>query len=210
MAISLVKGQKIRLTKSGSGAGSGNLNRVMVGLGWDAIGGGKGGFFANILNTENADIDCDASVIFCGANGKVVGRSVNDYLVYFGNKKAFGGAVAHGGDNLTGEGEGDDEVIQIDLNKIPSQVQKLVFVVNIYSASSRKQHFGMIKNAFIRLVDCSSGKEICKYLLNEEYTGMEGMIFAEIYRRNDEWKFNAIGQPVRKASSVRDILETYM
>ena len=81
MAISLVKGQKISLTKSGSGAGSGNLNRVMVGLGWDAIGGGKGGFFANILNTENADIDCDASVIFCGANGKVVGRSVNDYLV---------------------------------------------------------------------------------------------------------------------------------
>lgn len=210
MAISLVKGQKISLVKSAVGAGGGNLNKIMVGLGWDAVGGGKGGLFASVFNTENADIDCDASVIFCGANGKVVGNSVNDFLVYFGNKKAFNGAVVHGGDNLTGEGEGDDEVIMVDLNKIPSQVHKIVFVVNIYSASSRKQHFGMIKNAFIRLVDCGTKKEICKYLLNEEYTGMEGMIVGEIYRRNDEWKFNAIGQPVRNASSVRDLVEAYI
>ena len=114
-------------------------------------------------------------------------------MVYFGNLKHKSGTVNHMGDNLTGAGDGDDEQIVIDLSKVPEQYDKIEIVVNIYQAVQRKQHFGMIENAFIRLVDARNNNEICKYNLTENYSGMTAMIFGEVYRHNGEWKFNAIG-----------------
>lgn len=191
MSVSLQKGQKVNLSKDNAG-----LAKVIVGLGWDEAkpsGGGGGGFFATLFGggaaTTHQAIDCDASAIML-KNGKFVDRTD---LVYFGNLKHKSGTVNHMGDNLTGEGEGDDEQIVIDLSKVPAEYDKIVIVVNIYQAVKRKQHFGMIENAFIRLVDARNNKEMCKYNLTENYSGMTAMIFGEIYRYNGEWKFNAIG-----------------
>ena len=191
MSVSLQKGQKVNLSKDNAG-----LAKVIVGLGWDEAkpsGGGGGGFFATLFGggaaTTHQAIDCDASAIML-KNGKFVDRTD---LVYFGNLKHKSGTVNHMGDNLTGEGEGDDEQIVIDLSRVPSEYDKIVIVVNIYQAVQRKQHFGMIENAFIRLVDARNNKEMCKYNLTENYSGMTAMIFGEIYRHNGEWKFNAMG-----------------
>ena len=191
MSVSLQKGQKVNLSKDNAG-----LAKVIVGLGWDEAkpsGGGGGGFFATLFGggaaTTHQAIDCDASAIML-KNGKFVDRTD---LVYFGNLKHKSGTVNHMGDNLTGEGEGDDEQIVIDLSRVPAEYDKIVIVVNIYSAVQRKQHFGMIENAFIRLVDARNNKEMCKYNLTENYSGMTAMIFGEIYRHNGEWKFNAMG-----------------
>ena len=191
MSVSLQKGQKVNLSKDNAG-----LAKVIVGLGWDEAkpsGGGGGGFFATLFGggaaTTHQAIDCDASAIML-KNGKFVDRTD---LVYFGNLKHKSGTVNHMGDNLTGEGEGDDEQIVIDLSRVPAEYDKIVIVVNIYQAVQRKQHFGMIENAFIRLVDARNNKEMCKYNLTENYSGMTEMIFGEIYRHNGEWKFNAMG-----------------
>ena len=189
MSISLQKGQKVNLSKENAG-----LAKVIVGLGWDEAkpSGGGGGFFATLFGGASAThqaIDCDASAIML-KNGKFVDRTD---LVYFGNLKHKSGTVNHMGDNLTGEGEGDDEQIVIDLSRVPAEYDKIVIVVNIYQAVQRKQHFGMIENAFIRLVDARNNKEMCKYNLTENYSGMTAMIFGEIYRHNGEWKFNAMG-----------------
>ena len=190
MSVSLQKGQKVNLSKEHAG-----LAKVIVGLGWDEAkpsGGGGGGFFATLFGgaaTTHQAIDCDASAIML-KNGKFVDRTD---LVYFGNLKHKSGTVNHMGDNLTGEGEGDDEQIVIDLSRVPAEYDKIVIVVNIYQAVQRKQHFGMIENAFIRLVDARNNKEMCKYNLTENYSGMTAMIFGEIYRHNGEWKFNAMG-----------------
>ena len=191
MSVSLQKGQKVNLSKDNAG-----LAKVIVGLGWDEAkpsGGGGGGFFATLFGggaaTTHQAIDCDASAIML-KNGKFVDRTD---LVYFGNLKHKSGTVNHMGDNLTGEGEGDDEQIVIDLSRVPAEYDKIVIVVNIYQAVQRKQHFGMIENAFIRLVDARNNKEMCKYNLTENYSGMTAMIFGEIYRHNGEWKFNAMG-----------------
>ena len=189
MSVSLQKGQKVNLSKDNAG-----LAKVIVGLGWDEAkpsGGGGGGFFATLFGgaATNQAIDCDASAIML-KNGKFVDRTD---LVYFGNLKHKSGTVNHMGDNLTGEGEGDDEQIVIDLSRVPAEYDKIVIVVNIYQAVQRKQHFGMIENAFIRLVDARNNKEMCKYNLTENYSGMTAMIFGEIYRHNGEWKFNAMG-----------------
>ena len=191
MSVSLQKGQKVNLSKDNAG-----LAKVIVGLGWDEAkpsGGGGGGFFATLFGggaaTTHQAIDCDASEIML-KNGKFVDRTD---LVYFGNLKHKSGTVNHMGDNLTGEGEGDDEQIVIDLSRVPAEYDKIVIVVNIYQAVQRKQHFGMIENAFIRLVDARNNKEMCKYNLTENYSGMTAMIFGEIYRHNGEWKFNAMG-----------------
>lgn len=180
MAISLQKGQKVSLTKDNAG-----LSRVLVGLGWDEV-KRKGGFFAPKLQP----IDCDASAILL-QNGHFANKSD---IVYFGNLCHHTGTVQHMGDNLTGAGDGDDEQIIIDLAKIPEQYDRIVIVVNIYQAIQRKQHFGLIENAFIRLVDARNNSEILRYNLTEDYSGMTAMVFGEIYRRNGEWKFNAIGQ----------------
>lgn len=201
MGVNLQKGQKIDLTKGGAG-----LRSVMVGLGWDEAQRG-GGFFG--LGRPQP-IDCDASVILCGEDGKLVSRDTNQCCVYFGNLRHPSGAIVHQGDNLTGAGEGDDEQIMVDLTRIPPQIHKMVFVVNIYDANVKRQHFGMIRNAFIRLVDMDKRSEICRFNLSEGYDGMTGLIVGEIYRRNGEWKFNAIGQPVREASRLNSLLNMYI
>ncbi len=200
MSVNLKKGQKISLVKPGEPG----LQRIMVGLGWDEV-ERKRSWFA----PKPQDIDCDASVILCGADGKVVTRDIHKTCVYFGNLVHESGAIVHQGDNLTGAGEGDDEQIMVDLNRIPANIDKLVFVVNIYDADVRNQHFGLIRNAFIRLVDLRTQKEICRFDLSEDYSGKTGMIVGEIYRHNGEWKFNAIGQGVADASRLASLVRLY-
>ncbi len=199
MSINLQKGQKIDLTKGSTG-----LQHIMVGLGWDeAEQGSAGGFLGKIFGAKGHDIDCDASAIVCDANGKYLD------LVYYRNLKLQNGSIEHQGDNLTGAGDGDDEQIMVNLSKIASNVGKIVFVVNIYEATNRHQHFGMIKNAFIRLVDMDKNSEICKFNLSDNYYGMEGLIVGEIYKKDNEWKFNAVGQPVQSASHVDKLTAMY-
>lgn len=183
MSVNLQKGQKVDLTKGNAG-----LKRVVVGLGWDAI-ETKGGFFG--FGKSKPDIDCDASAFLCRAGGKLTGK---DDIVYFGNLQHMSGSVKHMGDNLTGDGDGDDEQIVVNLTDVPDAYEKIVFVVNIYQAVERKQSFGMIKNAFIRLVDEGAKKELCRYNLSDDYEGMMALVFGEMYRHNGEWKFSAIGQ----------------
>ena len=129
--------------------------------------------------------------------------------MYFGNLRHSSGAIVHQGDNLTGAGEGDDEQVMVDLPKIPANVDKLVFTVNIYDANVRHQHFGMIRNAFIRIVDTESGKEMCRFNLSEDYSGRTGMIVGEIYRHNGEWKFNPVGEGVTDASRLDSLVRLY-
>ena len=185
MSVNLQKGQKVDLTK-----GNSSLKRVMVGLGWDEV-EQKRGWFA----PKPQDIDCDASVILCGADGRIISNDIKTCCVYFGNLVHSSGAIVHQGDNLTGAGDGDDEQIIVELNKVPADYSKIVFVVTIYQARERNQQFGMIKNAFIRVVDADTGTELCKYNLSENYDGKTAMIFGEVYRYNNEWKFGAIGEP---------------
>lgn len=184
MAVNLQKGQKIDLTKGNPG-----LKHIMVGLGWDEV--KKSGLLGGLFGGSQ-DIDCDASAILITAGAEKL-TSKND-LVYFGNLKHISGAVKHMGDNLTGAGDGDDEQIYVDLVNVPASYSKIVFVVNIYESTARHQDFGLIKNAFIRLVDSDTNKELCRYDLSENYSGMTAMIFGEMYRHNGEWKFSAIGQ----------------
>lgn len=186
MSVSLKKGQKVDLTKGNSG-----LNQIMVGLGWDEANKSGKGLFGGLFGGKKVqDIDCDASAILC-KNGKCEGKKD---VVYFGNLKHISNAVTHMGDNLTGAGEGDDEQILLELNKVPADYDKIVFVVNIYQAIARHQDFGMIKNAYIRIVDGRNNAELCRYNLSENYEGMYAMIFGEVYRKDNEWKFSAIGQ----------------
>jgi len=183
MTVNLVKGQKVSLRKADGGA----LQHLMVGLGWDPAKPASS-FLQRIFQQTN--IDCDASV-FLLQDGKL--RAQRD-VVYFNNLKHASGAVRHMGDNLTGEGDGDDEQIFVDLANVPASYGRLIFVVNIYQAKQRKQHFGMIENAFIRIVDNDTQQEICRYNLTDNFSGQLALICGEIYRHNGEWKFNAIGQ----------------
>lgn len=180
MSISLQKGQKVSLTKDNAG-----LSRVIVGLGWDEV-QQKRGLFA----PKPQAIDCDASALVL-RGGRL---TQNGDMVYFGHLRHDSGAIMHMGDNLTGAGEGDDEQIVIDLAKVPADCDKIVMVVNIYQAVQRRQHFGLIQNAYIRLVDGRTNAEMCRYNLTDNYSGMTALIFGEVYRHNGEWKFNAIGQ----------------
>jgi len=179
MGVSLQKGQKVSLTKDNAG-----LSRVVIGLGWDEV-QQKRGFFA----PKQQEIDCDASA-FLLTNGRLLGV---DDIVYFGNLRHKSGSVQHMGDNLTGAGAGDDEQIVVELDRVPAEYDRIVLVVNIYQADKRKQHFGMIQNAFIRIVDSRNNQELCRYNLSDNYDGMTAMIFGEVYRHNGEWKFNAVG-----------------
>lgn len=180
MSVSLQKGQKVSLTKEHAG-----LSKIVVGLGWDEV-QQKRGFFA----PKPQDIDCDAFALLL-VNGRLMS---NKDIVYYGNLTHLSGSVQHMGDNLTGAGDGDDEQIVIDLNRVPTEYDRIVIAVNIYKAFDRHQHFGMIRNAFIRLVDARNNSEMCIYNLTENYSGMTAMLFGEVYRHNGEWKFNAIGQ----------------
>ncbi len=199
--VNLKKGEKINLTKSDAG-----LKKIMVGLGWDEAQPQQRGLKA-LFSAKPADIDCDASVILCGENGKLI--SSKDFCIYFGNLRHPSGAVIHQGDNLTGGGEGDDEQIMVDLSLMPADVAKLVFVVNIYDANVRKQHFGMIRNAFIRLVNTKNNTEICRYNLTDDYSGSTGLIVGELFRSGNEWQFNAIGRGVAEASRLQKLVDMY-
>ncbi|GFN31535.1 TerD family protein [Paenibacillus xylaniclasticus] len=181
MSISLVKGQKIDLTKGNAG-----LTKITVGLGWDPV--QSRGFFGF---KKQANIDCDASVLMLNEQGKLT----NDlHVVCFYNKQSPCQSVVHSGDNITGEGDGDDEQIFIDLARVPSDVSKILAVVNIYDCVNRKQDFGMIQSAYIRIVDGTSGNELVRFNLTEGYAGKTALICGEVYRHNGEWKFAAIGE----------------
>lgn len=198
MAINLVKGQKIDLTKNNS-----SLTSLLIGLGWDPV--KKAGGFLGGLFGGSADIDVDASV-FMLRNDKFVYKKD---LIYFGNLKSQDGGVIHTGDNITGDGDGDDEQIIVDLTKIPQDVNRLVFVTNIYECISRKQHFGMIKNAFIRVADNKKGTDIARYNLSDEYNGYTALIVAEVYRKNNEWKFAAVGQGTND-TGLNDMMKRFI
>lgn len=202
MAINLQKGQRIDLTKGNDG-----LSKILVGLGWDPVRNkGGGGFLTSLFGIGNsqANIDCDASVLMLDSNNKLYKK---ENLIYFGNLRSLCGSVIHTGDNITGEGDGDDEKIIVDLKKIPSNIHKLVFVVNIYDCIKRRQDFGLIENAFIRVVD-DSNNEMIRYNLSNDYAGKTTLIVGEIYRNNEEWKFAAIGEGTND-SSLGEISRKY-
>lgn len=174
MAVNLKKGQKVDLTK-----GNSSLKKLIIGLGWD-------------INrySGSSDFDLDASAFLLGDTGKV---TEDADFVFYGNTKHSSGSVIHTGDNLTGDGEGDDEQILVDLSLIPSNISKADFAVTIYDAEERRQNFGQVENAYIRVVDEISGKELIRYDLGEDFSIETAVVTGEIYRHNGEWKFNAIG-----------------
>jgi len=174
MPISLKKGQKVSLTKGNPG-----LKNVVVGLGWDT----------NAYDT-GADFDLDAAAFCLTDSGKV--SSQNDF-VFFGNLNHQSGAISHLGDNLTGAGDGDDEQIKIDLSRIPAEITKIAFTVTIYEAEARRQNFGQVSNAFVRIFDENTGEELLRYDLGEDFSIETAVVFGELYKNGDEWKFNAIG-----------------
>lgn len=195
MSVKLQKGQKVSLSKDNAG-----LGKVVVGLGWDEVQQARG-FFA----PKPQAIDCDAFAILL-VNGKLISK---DDVVYFGNLTHYSHSVMHMGDNLTGAGDGDDEQIVIDLDRVPEKYDRIVLAVNIYEAFKRNQHFGMIQNAFIRLVDGRNNNEMCIYNLTENYSGQTAMLFGEIYRYKGEWKFNAVGQGTTD-ESIGDFAARYL
>ncbi|HEY9298831.1 TerD family protein [Microcoleus sp. FACHB-53] len=199
MGINLQKGQRISLSKEAPG-----LTKLMCGLGWDVSKRGGGGIFGAFSNTQ--DCDLDASVICLNSNDKWTNQA---NVVYFGNLSHSSGAITHLGDNLTGAGDGDDEQIIIDLSRLPSDITKLVFTVNIYNCVARKQDFGQVQNAFVRLVNVSNNQELARYNLSgTEYMGMTGMIMAEIYKHNNEWKMAAIGNGI-SVNGLGELLKSY-
>lgn len=178
MPVSLSKGGKVSLAKVAADAGiSGGLTKILVGLGWD-VNRYDGG----------AQFDLDAAAFLLTGTGKV--RSSDDFIFY--NQK-IGTGVEHLGDNRTGEGEGDDEVIKVDLNAVPADVERISFTVTIDQAAERNQNFGMVENSFIRIVDETTGTELVRYDLGEDYSTETAVVVADLYRHNGEWKFNAIG-----------------
>ncbi len=174
MAISLNKGGNLSLSKTDP-----SLNQVLIGLGWDA------------RATDGVDFDLDASAFLLAANDKVRGES--DFIFY-NQTRSPEGSVEHTGDNRTGEGDGDDEAVKINLAKVPADVQKIAITVTIHDAQNRGQNFGQVQNAFIRVVNDQTNVEIVRFDLNEDYSTETAMIFGELYRHNNEWKFRAVGQ----------------
>lgn len=195
--ISLTKGQRIVLTKDGEDG----LKNIAVGLGWDER---KSGFLGGMFSS-NDDIDCDASA-FLMKGGKIQDR---DDVVYYGHLSHKSNAVKHTGDNLTGAGDGDDETIYVSLDKIPNNIDSILFVVNIYQAENRGQHFGMIENAFIRVYNRDNKEELCKFKLTDDFKGMTALVCAEIYKKDGEWKFKAIGEGM-KANTAMELAKKYM
>jgi tellurium resistance protein TerD len=187
VSVSLSKGGNVSLTKMAPG-----LTAVSVGLGWD------------LRTTTGTDFDLDASALLCGADGKVIDDA---HFVFFNNLTSPDGSVEHTGDNLTGEGEGDDELIHVNLAGTSPQVQRVVFPVSIYEGAARGQSFGQVSNAFIRVIDRSNGSELARYDLTEDASTETAMIFGELYRHNNEWKFRAVGQGY--ASGLSGIAKDY-
>ena len=174
MAISLSKGGNVSLKKVDP-----SIKKAMVGLGWDA------------RSTDGSDFDLDCSIFMLNSSGNV--RSDNDFIFY-NNLTSVDGSVVHNGDNRTGAGDGDDETVNIDLARVPADVAKIIFAATIYEADSRRQNFGMVSNAFIRIVNDEKGNEIIRFDLSEDASTETAMIFGELYRRRGEWKFRAVEQ----------------
>ena len=187
MGVTLAKGGNVSLSKAAP-----NLTQVMIGLGWDA------------RSTTGAPFDLDASALLCGTGNRVLG---DEYFVFYNQLKSPEGSVEHTGDNLTGEGEGDDEQIKINLAAVPADVEKIVFPVSIYDAENRQQSFGQVRNAFIRVVNQAGEAEIARYDLSEDASTETAMVFGELYRHGAEWKFRAIGQGY--ASGLRGIAQDF-
>ena len=174
MAISLTKGGNVNLSKEAP-----SMTKMVVGLGWD------------IRATDGAAFDLDAVGFVLGANGKV--RADSDFI-FFNNKQNAEGSVLHGGDNRTGEGDGDDETIIIDLSKMPADAEKVAVCVVIYDAETRRQNFGQVSRAYVRVLNDANQQEVARYDLSEDGSTEAAMIFGEVYRHNGEWKFKAVGQ----------------
>lgn len=189
MGVSLTKGGNVSLTKQ---AGPAGLTAVVVGLGWD------------VRTTTGTDFDLDASAIAAKTDGKVLS---DQHFVFFGNLKSPEGAIEHTGDNITGEGEGDDEQIKVDLSAVPADVDKVAFPVSIYEGDKRSQSFGQVRNAFIRVVNQADNSELARYDLTEDASTETAMVFGELYRNGAEWKFRAVGQGY--ASGLRGIASDY-
>ncbi|AQT72335.1 MULTISPECIES: TerD family protein [Streptomyces] len=187
MGVSLSKGGNVSLTKAAP-----NLTAVIVGLGWDA------------RTTTGVDFDLDASAILTNDQGKVASDA---NFVFFNNLKSPDGSVEHTGDNTTGEGEGDDEAIKVNLAGVPGDVAKIVFPVSIYEAETRQQSFGQVRNAYIRVVNQADNTELARYDLSEDASTETAMVFGELYRNGAEWKFRAIGQGY--ASGLRGIAQDF-
>ncbi|TDD82416.1 TerD family protein [Actinomadura darangshiensis] len=174
MGVSLAKGGNVSLSKAAP-----NLTAVTVGLGWD------------VRATTGADFDLDASALMLAGTGKVMS---DQHFVFFNNLKSPDGSVEHTGDNLTGEGEGDDESINVDLTGVPAECDRIVFPVSIYDADNRQQSFGQVRNAFIRIINRNDGNELARFDLTEDASTETAMVFGELYRHSGEWKFRAVGQ----------------
>jgi len=174
MAITLSKGGNVNLSKEAP-----NLEKVLVGLGWDA------------RSTDGQPFDLDASLFMVKEDGKVPGDT---YFIFYNQKTSPEGAVEHAGDNLTGAGEGDDESVNVTLSKVPPEIQRLVIVVTIHDAEARRQNFGQVSNAFVRVVNRDNSQEVVRFDLSEDYSTETAMIFGEIYRHSGDWKFKAVGQ----------------
>ena len=187
MALSLTKGGNLSLSKEAPG-----MTKVLVGLGWDA------------RSTDGQDFDLDASAFLLKADGKV--RADSDFIFY-NQLKSVDGSVEHTGDNRTGEGDGDDEAIKVDLSKVPADIDRIAFTVTIHEADARKQNFGQVRNAFIRIVNQDNNSEVARYDLAEDASTETAMIFAELYRNGAEWKFRAVGQGF--AGGLKPLAESY-
>ncbi|MEO9324790.1 TerD family protein [Nocardioides sp. C4-1] len=189
MVVSLSKGGNVSLTKE---AGPAGLNKVIVGLGWD------------VRTTTGQDFDLDASALQCGADGKVIS---DQHFIFYNNLTSPDGNVVHQGDNRTGEGDGDDEVVDVNLAGLAADTDKVVFTVSIDQADARGQNFGQVTGAFIRVVNSENGTELARYDLSEDASSETAMVFGEIYRNGAEWKFRAIGQGY--ASGLAGIVRDY-
>ncbi len=174
MPINLTKGQKVNLSKDNPG-----LKNILVGLGWDV----------NAFDS-GADFDLDASAFLAGANGKC---PTDTDFIFYGNLEHQSGAVKHMGDNLTGEGDGDDEQIEVDLSMVPGNIEKIAFTVTIYDAEKRRQNFGQVSNAYIHILDTATNTELLRFDLGEDFSIETAVVVGELYKHNGEWKFNAIG-----------------
>ncbi|WP_405160735.1 TerD family protein [Nocardia sp. NBC_01499] len=187
MSVTLAKGGNVSLSKQAA-----NLSKVAVGLGWD------------VRTTTGADYDLDASALATGPDQKVLS---DQHFVFYNNLRSPEGSIEHTGDNLTGEGEGDDEVINVDLTATPPTITNIFFPVSIHDADARSQSFGQIRNAYIRVTDAATGVELARYDLTEDASTETAMVFGELYRHSNEWKFRAIGQGY--ASGLAGIARDY-
>lgn len=200
MAINLQKGQKINLSKERAG-----LSRVMVGLGWQEA--QQSGGFLSMFKVKPEEIDCDAFAIMLGSDGKLLNHTTNikECTVFFNNLRWWNGSIQHMGDDLVGGGGGDNEQIKVDLNNVPKDICGIVFAVNIYEAFKKNQHFGMIRNAFIRVVDMDTNRELCRFNLNENYNNMTALVAGILIRSANGWEFQTDGQAARVESLVNVI-----